>query len=181
MVITTGSPTFNVVREIPCCPSAPEPRHSSDHRCIFPSLSGASTWRKECGFRKSSSASFPSSVTSLDSSYVAAMEWCAYAEMPSASAPAMTNNVIRNFICPPEYLLLLFEARIRSLDKHVGRPRTGPRAIESVVIHGGPCRLHLIKRHTLVDQCLNTIPNDCHHVAIVGNITSIAETAVTGN
>src|SRR4029450_3471064 len=54
-------------------------------------------------------------------------------------------------------------------------------AVSSVVIQGRPGGLHLFECHSPLDHVLNAIANDNDHVAILENISLIADSTVSGN
>src|SRR5579863_10234623 len=90
---------------------------------------------------------------------------CAWSEPNMPAAASKTAGI----------LLFLAKALVDSLDKGV------PLSVARIVVERRLGRDHLLEGLVLLDQVLNTVANDGHHVAVVGDIGGIAQPPVPGN
>src|SRR5262245_550111 len=99
------------------------------------------------------------------------------ATAPITTMSAASNMVqTKRFACFIAFSLLLhqsflgFESLVHSLDEHVRGPRTRCGAKAQIVVHSWFRSLDLCQRQASVDHVLNTIANDCAHIAVVADI-----------
>src|SRR5262245_14947580 len=75
--------------------------------------------------------------------------------------------------------LFIFQAAVDSLYKPCRATRFP--TVLRIEVHRGPGRLHLRERQPLVDERLNTVAHNQHHVPVITHIARVAEPSVTGN
>src|ERR1700687_2419717 len=76
---------------------------------------------------------------------------------------------------------LLAETGVHSFNEHIRGPETGSGAPALIVVARRFGCLHLIERHALLLHVQNPVPNDGHHVAVVGYIRGVTEPPVARN
>ena len=69
------------------------------------------------------------------------------------------------------------QASIDRRDKSVGCSRAGGRRVTAVVIAREARALDLLERLSLADRVLHAIPNDRHHITILGDIAFVVDPA----
>src|SRR5580765_1835232 len=151
------------------------------------------------------SATLPSRVTVLSSTYVPANEWWPYAATPDE---LMATNIrissLDFMLCSPSRVLALWESAIHTLlcqsregrvellraaqafinrfDEHLRRPgRIVPIAWLILIRIARLYSLNLLESHALLDGVLNAVPNDRDHVPILEHVVLIPDSTVAGN
>src|SRR5262245_37862694 len=77
--------------------------------------------------------------------------------------------------------LLLTEALVCGLDKHIRCPWAGLAAVSVVPALRRFGRFHLFERQAIIDTILNAVPDDREHVSIKCNVREVADTSMTRN